>query len=171
MAALRIRQRWCGWGYSAYNWVGSFCFVRNFRDLPRPDRSRPYIPQRPAWLPSDPERTQPGHIKRNKKQPATHTNSRQSCATNGPYTPGYAAIIEVIHKKSQAMSDLQKSFISGHASRNLIIYRKIANSISGRLRRTWLLRSLQTSYPQFINNYLYYYIVFVQDLMFVLHYI
>lgn len=101
---------------------------------------------------------------------STHTNSHIISSINGPYATRYTAIISVIHKKSQTMSNLQKSCISGNSQRNITIYRKIANFSFRRLRKRIVLRSLAQCYPQTINNTLYFYTIFVQDMRFNLHY-
>ena len=94
---------------------------------------------------------------------STHTNNHRISSINRPYTTRYTAIISVIHKKSQTMSDLQKSCISGHSQRNITIYRKIANFSFRRLRKRIVLRSLQSCYPQTIHKSLYYHTVFMKD--------
>ena len=95
-------------------------------------------------------------------------NQKRS-AIKGPYAARYTATTGVFRRESQIMSDLQKSCILGHARRILTIYRKIDYLHSRRLRKRIVLRSLSSCYPQTINNSLYYYTVFVQDLALYLH--
>ena len=122
----------------------------------------------------------PSSIRRtyNRSTPEQNTGSRKripgnqkSNATSGPYTPRYTAIIAIIHRKSQGMSDLQKSCILTHSLKILTIYRKNANFSFQRLRKRIVLRSLLSCYPQTIHKSLYYYTVFVQDSTFHLHYV
>ena len=145
-----------------------FLFCAVVTGVTRPNRPRPYIPRRPTLARSIPNHAQ-DNAEKQTRQP-TRSNAKSS-ATNWPYTARYAAANGVIHRKGQAMSDLQKSCILCHSQRILIIYRKIKHLYYRRLRKRIVLRSLERCYPQTINSCLYYHTVFMQDSDLYMHYI
>lgn len=148
-----------------------FLFCAEFSGLTQPWPSRSlYTPTACLVLIRSGANTTGEHRSKQWPKSSTHTNNRRISSINGPYTPRYTAAIAVIHKKSQKMSDLQKSCISDRVSTNLTIYRKISNISFQRLRKRIVLRSLAQCYPQTINNTLYFYTIFVQDMRFNLHY-